>query len=130
MTLNSMAPLEPVIGVIGTGYLGTTHAACMAELGFEVVAQDQSRERVARLAAGELPFYEPALAELVRRHTSSGRLRFTADVADVAAAADVHFLCVGTPQAGEGMAADTKVFTHQDQLGDGLAQRFPHLDRH
>ena len=78
MTLNSMAPLEPVIGVIGTGYLGTTHAACMAELGFDVVAQDQSRERVARLAAGELPFYEPALAELVRRHTSSGRLRFTA----------------------------------------------------
>ena len=117
MTLNSMAPLEPVIGVIGTGYLGTTHAACMAELGFEVVAQDQSSERVARLAAGELPFYEPALADLVRRHTASGRLRFTDDVADLAAVADVHFLCVGTPQAGEGMAADTsQVFAAAEAL--------------
>ena len=117
MTPDRMAPLEPVIGVIGTGYLGTTHAACMAELGFDVVAQDQSPERVARLAAGELPFYEPALAELVRRHTASGRLRFTHDVADLAAVADVHFLCVGTPQAGEGMAADTsQVFAAAEAL--------------
>jgi UDPglucose 6-dehydrogenase len=107
MTLTRTAHLEPVIGVIGTGYLGTTHAACMAELGFHVVAQDQSSERIARLAAGELPFYEPDLAELVRRHTHSGRLRFTDEVADVAATADILFLCVGTPQAGDGMAADT-----------------------
>ena len=117
MTLDRMTPLEPVIGVIGTGYLGTTHAACLAELGFDVVAQDQSPERVARLAAGELPFYEPALADLVRRHTSTGRLRFTNDVADLAAVANVHFLCVGTPQAGDGMAADTsQVFAAAEAL--------------
>ena len=76
MTLNSMAPLEPVIGVIGTGYLGTTHAACMAELGFEVVAQDQSRERLTlKLRNGEKAAPIPSARPFLIRPTISSRSR-------------------------------------------------------
>src|SRR3954468_7265591 len=94
------------IGVIGTGYLGTTQAACLAELGFQVVAHDADTARLARLSAGDLPFYEPGLEEMVRQHTTTGRLRFASDVAELAAVADLHFLCVGTPQRRDELAAD------------------------
>lgn len=91
------------ISVIGTGYLGATHAACLAELGHEVVGIDTDAKKVAALAAGRVPFHEPGLPELVATHVASGRLRFTTSFAE-AAGADVHFLCVGTPQAPDGAA--------------------------
>ncbi|GAB3249746.1 UDP-glucose/GDP-mannose dehydrogenase family protein [Alteromonas gracilis] len=94
------------ISVIGVGYLGATHAACLADLGFEVLGIDRDRARLARLAAGELPFVEPDLPELLRRHTATGALRFEDDVATAARWADVHFVCVGTPQSVDGTAAD------------------------
>ncbi|WP_138443899.1 UDP-glucose dehydrogenase family protein [Sinomonas susongensis] len=95
------------ISVIGTGYLGATHAACLAELGHEVIGLDTDPLKIASLAAGELPFFEPGLAELLNRHVASGRLRFTTSYEEVGAWADVHFLGVGTPQRqGEG-SADT-----------------------
>jgi UDPglucose 6-dehydrogenase len=84
------------VSVIGTGYLGATHAACMAELGFDVVGLDNDPAKVAMLAAGRLPFVEPDLEPLLAEHVATGRLRFTTDPAE-AAVADVHFLCVGTP---------------------------------
>ncbi|TMR03487.1 UDP-glucose/GDP-mannose dehydrogenase family protein [Actinomadura soli] len=92
--------------VIGTGYLGATHAACMADLGFEVLGLDVDEERIARLAAGDLPFYEPGLEPVLRRGLESGRLRFTSSYADAAEFGDVHFLCVGTPQKAGEYAAD------------------------
>ncbi|WP_344837060.1 UDP-glucose/GDP-mannose dehydrogenase family protein [Actinocorallia longicatena] len=92
--------------VIGTGYLGTTHAAAMAELGFEVLGLDIDEDRIARLAAGDLPFYEPGLPELLRRNLAAGRLRFTTSYAELAEFGDVHFLCVGTPQRQGENAAD------------------------
>jgi UDPglucose 6-dehydrogenase len=95
------------IGVIGTGYLGATHAACLAELGFDVVAYDVDAEKIRTLANGELPFFEPGLDELVRRHTAEGRLRFVSDITELAVDAEIHFICVGTPQRSDGMAADT-----------------------
>ncbi len=94
------------ITVVGTGYLGATHAACLAELGSQVVGLDTDPEKVAALARGELPFYEEGLPELLRRHVAAGGLRFTADPAR-AADADVVFVCVGTPQRSDGLAADT-----------------------
>ena len=94
------------ISVIGTGYLGATHAACLADLGFEVIALDTDPAKIESLRAGRLPFFEPGLPELLEKHLSSGRLRFTDSYED-AATADLHFLCVGTPQRAEGMAADT-----------------------
>jgi UDPglucose 6-dehydrogenase len=94
------------ITVIGCGYLGATHAAAMAELGHEVLGVDVDESKVARLSAGEIPFYEPALPELLSRHVRSGRLRFTTDIAAAAAFADVHFVCVGTPQKAGEFSAD------------------------
>jgi len=92
--------------VLGTGYLGATHAVCMTELGFEVIGLDVDETKVAMLAAGEVPFFEPGLPELLRKALDSGRLRFTTSYEEVAEFADVHFVCVGTPQRKDGYAAD------------------------
>jgi UDPglucose 6-dehydrogenase len=96
----------PRISVIGTGYLGATHAAAMAEMGFEVVGVDTDQAKVEALSQGIVPFYEPGLPEMLLRHVQSGRLRFTTDIADAAAFADVHFICVGTPQQSTSFAAN------------------------
>ncbi|MFF0817852.1 UDP-glucose dehydrogenase family protein [Rhodococcus sp. NPDC003318] len=94
------------IAVFGTGYLGATHAACMAELGHEVIGVDVDPAKVSRLQEGEAPFFEPGLPELLRRHTASGRLRFTHSYEVAAQSADVHFIAVGTPQRPDSAAAD------------------------
>ncbi|MGQ9410661.1 UDP-glucose dehydrogenase family protein [Mycolicibacterium gilvum] len=94
--------------VFGAGYLGATHAAGMAELGHEVVGVDIDPGKVAKLAAGEVPFYEPGLREALQRNIEAGRLRFTTDYAEAAEFADVHFLGVGTPQKKGEYAADLR----------------------
>ncbi|HSY15304.1 MAG TPA: NAD(P)-binding domain-containing protein, partial [Jatrophihabitantaceae bacterium] len=99
----------PRLSVIGTGYLGATHAVCMAELGYEVIGLDVDESKVAKLTAGEVPFYEPGLPELLAKQLESGRLRFTTSFEEVAEFADVHFVCVGTPQRSGGeYAADLR----------------------
>ena len=95
------------MSVIGTGYLGATHAACMAELGHEVVGVDVDETKINQLADGIVPFHEPGLPEIVRRNLDNGRLRFSTDYAD-AAGANVHFIGVGTPQERGSYAADLK----------------------
>ncbi|MFD7003209.1 UDP-glucose dehydrogenase family protein [Streptomyces mirabilis] len=115
--------MKPNISVLGTGYLGVTHAAGLAEMGFDVIGVDVDAAKVARLARGEVPFHEPGLDDLVRTHTESGRLRFTTDHSEAAAFADVHFLSVGTPQSADGEAADLR---YVDAAIDMLA---PHLNR-
>jgi UDPglucose 6-dehydrogenase len=97
---------RPRLTVIGTGYLGATHAVCMAELGFEVLGLDVVPEKVAALQAGTVPFFEPGLPELLRKNLDSGRLRFTTSYEEVGAFGDVHFVCVGTPQKSGELAAD------------------------
>ncbi|MFD0904470.1 UDP-glucose dehydrogenase family protein [Actinomadura sediminis] len=92
--------------VIGTGYLGATHAACMADLGFEVLGLDVDEDKIARLSSGDLPFYEPGLEPVLRRNLENGRLRFTTSFREIAEFGDVHFLCVGTPQKADAYAAD------------------------
>ena len=94
------------VSVIGTGYLGATHAAGMAELGHEVIGVDVDAAKVDSLQRAEVPFYEPGLAEMLRKHVESGRLRFTTDISEAAEFADVHFIGVGTPQVQGGYAAD------------------------
>jgi UDPglucose 6-dehydrogenase len=111
------------ITVLGTGYLGATHAACLAELGFEVLGLDTNEAQVNALAAGRLPFHEPELEELLRSGLRSGRLRFGTSYADAAAFGDVHFVCVGTPQRADSDAAD---LSHLMACIDALA---PLLDR-
>ncbi|MEZ7129254.1 UDP-glucose/GDP-mannose dehydrogenase family protein [Nonomuraea sp. AD125B] len=109
--------------VIGTGYLGITHAACMADLGFEVLGLDIDADKVQRLNSGELPIHEPGLEPVLRRGLESGRLRFTTSYEDIAAFGDVHFICVGTPQKRGEYAADV---SYMDAAVESLA---PLLDR-
>ena len=93
------------ISVIGTGYLGATHAACISSLGFEVVGIDTDSSKVAALKQGKVPFFEPHLEELLAKEIATGRLTFS-DSFDAVKDADVHFICVGTPQVKDGLAAD------------------------
>ena len=85
------------LSVLGIGYLGITHAACMASLGFEVLGVDIDARKVDQLNAGRLPIYEPGLEELLRSGLDSGRLAFTTSYPRAAAFGDVHFICAGTP---------------------------------
>ncbi|MCT1556463.1 UDP-glucose/GDP-mannose dehydrogenase family protein [Corynebacterium sanguinis] len=94
--------------VIGTGYLGATHAACMAELGHGVLGVDVDENKINQLKAGKVPFYEPGLPEVLERNIAVGRLDFTTDYARVAEFANVHFIGVGTPQQRGSYAADTR----------------------
>ncbi|MBO1332905.1 UDP-glucose/GDP-mannose dehydrogenase family protein [Streptomyces sp. VRA16 Mangrove soil] len=107
--------------VIGTGYVGTVHAACMADIGHEVLGVDIDAERIATLAAGRAPLHEKDLDALVVSGVSSGRLRFSTSLAEAAAFADLHFVCVGTPQRPNGPAADLR---YVDSVVEGLG---PHL---
>jgi UDPglucose 6-dehydrogenase len=95
------------ISVFGCGYLGAVHAACMVELGHEVVGIDVIAAQVDALGRGEAPFYEPGLPEMLRKGMATGRLSFSTD-ASAAAGADVHFVCVGTPQKHGENAADLR----------------------
>ena len=93
------------LSVIGTGYLGATHAACMASMGFEVIGVDSNQTKIEALSKGELPFFEPGLDELLSAQVKSGRLKFTSNYQDISDC-DVHFICVGTPQQSDSLAAD------------------------
>ncbi|MEU6035932.1 UDP-glucose/GDP-mannose dehydrogenase family protein [Actinomadura sp. NPDC047616] len=111
------------VTVIGTGYLGATHAACMAELGAEVLGVDIDPDRITALSEARVPFYEPGLDEMIRRHVGSGRLSFTTSLRRAAEFGDVHFLCVGTPQRPDSGSAD---LSYLFSAIDGLA---PYLRR-
>src|ERR687893_636761 len=97
---------RPRLAFLGTGYLGATYAICFAELGYEVLGFDVDEAKIAKLAGGAVPFHEPGLDELLRRNLAAGRLRFTTDYKETADFADVHFICVGTPQRADGLGAD------------------------
>jgi UDPglucose 6-dehydrogenase len=96
------------MSVIGTGYLGAVHAACMAQLGHEVVAYDTDTSKIETLSAGISPFYEPGFNELLGVVLGTGRLRFTHSVEEAVSGASVHFVCVGTPQSAGSDAANVQ----------------------
>ena len=111
------------VTVVGVGYLGAIHAAGMADAGWEVLGVDVDAVKIDALARGEPPFYEPGLRELLQRHVSTGRLRFTTSFEECGSFGDVHFLCVGTPQQRQGLSADLS------QLEAAVAALGPHLRR-
>jgi len=120
-----VAPLNtagsaPRITVIGTGYLGATHAVSMASLGFDVLGVDVDRSKIDALASGRVPFFEPGLPELLAETLATGRLRFTTDFDLAAEFGDVHFVCVGTPQQQGSHAADLR---YVDAAFSALASR-------
>jgi UDPglucose 6-dehydrogenase len=123
-TIGPVAPpsgaARPRLTFLGTGYLGATYAICFAELGYEVIGFDVDEAKIAKLSAGEVPFHEPGLDELLRRNLAAGRLRFTTDYQETADFGDVHFICVGTPQRADGMGAD---LSYVETSVTNLAQR-------
>lgn len=108
--------------VIGTGYLGAVHAACMADLGHDVLGVDVDAAKIEKLAAGQTPFFEPGLPAVLARALASGNLRFSTSLEEAGAHGEVHFICVGTPQQAGSQAADMQFV---DAVVDGLA---PHLE--
>jgi UDPglucose 6-dehydrogenase len=106
---------------IGCGYLGSTHAACMAELGYDVLGLEIDPDKLDMLRRGVAPVYEPGLSEMLLKHVESGRLRFTDSYEEAAAFGEIHFLCLGTPQARDGLGADVS------QVEYAVAHLAPHL---
>jgi UDPglucose 6-dehydrogenase len=109
------------IAIIGTGYVGLVTGACFADFGYSVICVDADASRVSLLEAGEVPFYEPGLAELVQRNASAGRLRFTTDTGSAVRVSEVIFLAVGTPEGVNGAADLT-------QMASAAAAIAAHLD--
>ena len=109
------------VTVIGCGYLGATHAASMAELGYDVLGVEIDSGKRESLASGKVPFYEPGLEDLLATHVASGKLRFTDSFEEAGAFGEIHFVCVGTPQRHDGLGADVR---YVDAAVESLA---PHL---
>ena len=109
-----MSEREP-IGVVGVGWVGLVTAACFAELGHSVVARDILPEKVAAIEAGELPFHEPQLAELIARN--SERLSFTTEMGELLDAARLVFVCVQTPPTHSGDADLSAVYRAVEEIG-------------
>jgi len=109
--------------VLGTGYLGATHAACMAELGHDVLGVDVDPAKLAKLRGGEVPFYEPGLEDVLQRNIAAGRLHFSDSYAEAVVWGNVHFVSVGTPQKEGELAADvTAVEAVMDALAPLLSE--------
>jgi len=90
--------------IVGSGHVGLTTGACLAELGNQVICMDDDAGKIESLQKGVIPFYEPDLAEMVHRNVDGGRLSFTTNVEEGVRGAEVIFICVGTPQGADGAA--------------------------
>ncbi|MDT8345741.1 MAG: nucleotide sugar dehydrogenase, partial [Thermohalobaculum sp.] len=111
------------IAMIGTGYVGLVSGVCLSDFGHEVVCVDRDAAKIARLAAGEVPIYEPGLEALLARNTAAGRLRFTTDLADAMQGAEAVFIAVGTPtRRGDGHADLSYVFGAAEELAPLIAR--------
>jgi len=109
------------IAVVGTGYVGLVTGTCLAETGNDVTCVDCDRRKIDLLLEGDIPIYEPGLAELVRRNTADGRLHFTTDLAAAVAKARLVFLAVGTPSADDGSVDLRALWTVVDEVAPHLA---------
>jgi UDPglucose 6-dehydrogenase len=106
------------IAVIGTGYVGLVSGACFSEFGFDVTCVDNDPDKIIRIGKGEMPIYEPGLADLVGRNAAAGRLHFTTDLTTAVAAADAVFIAVGTPtRRGDGHADLSFVYAVAREAG-------------
>ena len=109
------------IAMIGTGYVGLVSGVCLSDFGHEVTCVDASADKVAALSRGEVPIYEPGLADLIAKNVAAGRLGFTGDLAAAVDGADAIFIAVGTPtRRGEGHADLTYVFAAAEQIAAAM----------
>ena len=103
--------------VIGAGYVGLVTGACFAEMGNTVTCVDKDAGKIKALAAGQIPFYEPGLPELVAANQRGGRLRFTASLPEAVAEASLHFIAVNTPPGEDGSADVTHILDVAREIG-------------
>ncbi|HEV2740944.1 MAG TPA: UDP-glucose/GDP-mannose dehydrogenase family protein [Candidatus Elarobacter sp.] len=108
------------IAIIGSGYVGLVTGTCFSELGNTVVCVDNDAGKVARLRAGDVPFYEPSLGEMIARNVQARRLRFTTDVAVAVAESEIVFIAVGTPMRADGHADVAGVHAVARAIGAAL----------
>jgi UDPglucose 6-dehydrogenase len=109
------------VSVIGLGYLGTTHSTAMAKLGHQVIGIESDPSRLALLQSGNVPFHEPGLQEELQRQLASGRLVFQSAHNESSEDCDIHFICVGTPQASNGEADTSYVVSAAKELAKNLS---------
>ena len=98
------------IAIFGTGYVGLVSGTCFAELGNRVTCFDIDSAKIERLGQGQLPIYEPGLAELVQSNSAAGRLHFTDQISQALEEAEIIFLAIGTPAGPDGSATFTIQF--------------------
>ena len=110
------------ITVHGTGYVGLVTGACIAQAGNHVVCVDIDEAKISALKAGEIPIFEPGLAEIVRRNHEAGRLRFTTDVAEGVRHGELQFIAVGTPKNEDGSADLRHVLTVAQTIGAHMTE--------
>lgn len=107
--------------VIGLGYLGVTHAVAMAKLGHQVIGIEPNLARLEALRNGVLPIYEPGLQEALSEVVAAGLLTFRSEHGEASSASEIFFICVGTPQKEDSLAADTtQLFTAAGELAKAL----------
>lgn len=109
------------VAMIGTGYVGLVSGACFADFGHEVVCVDKDKEKIAALARGEVPIYEPGLNDVVAINARAGRLKFATELSGAVAEADAVFIAVGTPsRRGDGFADLTFVYDAAREIARSL----------
>ena len=110
------------VAMIGTGYVGLVSGACFADFGHQVTCVDKDVEKIAALKRGDLPIYEPGLADLVTNNAAQGRLRFTTDLEPAVREADTVFIAVGTPsRRGDGHADLSYVYAAAREIAGSLS---------
>lgn len=108
------------IAIIGTGYVGLTTAAVFSELGNEVIGVDIDQDKIERLKKGEVPIFEPTLAEYLDRNSKAGRLSFTTSYKDAVDGAEVIFICVGTPSQSDGKPDSSFILNAAEEVAKNL----------
>ena len=110
------------IAMIGTGYVGLVSGVCFSDFGHEVICVDSNPDKIATLARGEVPIYEPGLEDLLTKNVAAGRLSFSGDLALAVAEADAVFIAVGTPaRRGDGHADLTFVYAAAKEIAKSLS---------
>lgn len=108
------------IGIIGSGYVGLVTGACFAEFGVAVTCVDKDEKKIRALKKGEIPFFEPGLSDLVKKHIKNGRLKFSARIQDAVEPCLVIFIAVGTPPRGDGSADMRSVEAVAEEIAQSI----------
>ena len=117
------------VGIVGSGYVGLVAAACFAEMGNNVVCVDIDNEKINKLKQGEIPIYEPGLADLVIGNQKKNNLTFTTNIIDALVVSEVIFIAVGTPMGDDGSADLKYVLQVAQSIGENMTKHLVVVDK-